>query len=334
MAKPAMTFRERFHTLMNFQPVDRLPIMEWAGWWDQTLDRWHAEGLPAGLDNQGIMRHLGLDIHYQDWLGPRWNRCPPPRHHGAPMVKTDEDYETIRSLLFPTTGPFIDTAKWQSWARRQREQGELLWFTLNGFFWFPRSAFGIENHLYAFYDQPELMHRMNADLAAFNLRLIDELCAICRPDFMTFAEDMSYNNGPMLSEEQFNEFLLPYYGEVVPRLRGEGIRVFVDSDGDITRPAAWFERAGIEGILPLERQAGVDLAVLRQQHPGQLYIGAYDKMVMPRGEAAMRAEFERLLPVAQQGGFAISVDHQTPPGVSLEHYRLYLRLFQEYARAL
>jgi uroporphyrinogen-III decarboxylase len=70
---------------------------------------------------------------------------------------------------------------------------------------------------------------------------------------------------------------------------------------------------------------------LRQLYPRQLYIGAYDKMVMPRGEAAMRAEFERLVPVARQGGFAISVDHQTPPGVSLENYRTFIRLFKEYA---
>jgi len=54
---------------------------------------------------------------------------------------------------------------------------------------------------------------------------------------------------------------------------------------------------------------------------------------MHHGEAALRAEFERLMPVARQGGFIISVDHQTPPGVSLEDYQLYLRLFQEYAQS-
>jgi hypothetical protein len=52
---------------------------------------------------------------------------------------------------------------------------------------------------------------------------------------------------------------------------------------------------------------------------------------MTRGEAALRAEFERLLPVARRGGFIIGCDHQTPPGVSYDQYRLYLRLFREYA---
>lgn len=328
-----MTSRERFHALMNFQPVDRLPVIEWASWWDLTLRRWQDEGLPSGLDRQGIYRYFGMDIHYQDWIQPRKDRCPAPACHGAPIVNSGDAYETLRPLLYPKDGPLINVAMWQDWARRQREEGDILWFTVEGFFWFPRTLLGIENHLYAFYDQPELMHRMNEDLAAFNLRVIEEICAICRPDFMTFAEDLSYNNGPMLSEAQFDEFLLPYYRHIVPCLKDNGVRVIVDSDGDITKPAAWFERAGIEGILPLERQAGVDMNVLRKLYPKQLYIGAFDKMVMHHGEAAIRSEFERLLPAARQGGFMISVDHQTPPAVSLNDYRLFLGLFNEYAVA-
>jgi hypothetical protein len=60
-------------------------------------------------------------------------------------------------------------------------------------------------------------------------------------------------------------------------------------------------------------------------------MGGYDKMMMNKGEVAMRAEFERLLPVMRTGGFIPSVDHQTPPGVSLDNYRSYIRLFGEYA---
>jgi hypothetical protein len=32
------------------------------------------------------------------------------------------------------------------------------------------------------------------------------------------------------------------------------------------------------------------------------------------------------------GGFIPSVDHQTPPGVSLDQYRLYLRLLTQYTK--
>ena len=61
------------------------------------------------------------------------------------------------------------------------------------------------------------------------------------------------------------------------------------------------------------------------------FIGHFDKMTMNKGEATLRREFERLLPTASRGGLIVSCDHQTPPGVSLEDYVLYLRLFREYA---
>ena len=52
---------------------------------------------------------------------------------------------------------------------------------------------------------------------------------------------------------------------------------------------------------------------------------------MNKGEAAMRGEFERLLPTAGKGGFLISCDHQAPPGVSYQEYKLYIALLKEYA---
>ncbi len=184
----------------------------------------------------------------------------------------------------------------------------------------------------AFHDEPELLHRINGRLADWMLRYLDEVDALGRIDFVTFAEDLSYNHGPMLSPKSFDSVLKPYYQRVIPALKRRGIRVVVDSDGDITRCAPWFAAAGVEGILPLERQAGVDIAVLQRNHPEMFFVGHFDKMTMPQGETAMRAEFERLLPAMRRGRFIPSVDHQTPPGVSLAQYHGYLRLLDEYAR--
>ena len=329
----SMTARERFQAVMSFQPFDRLPIVEWAMWWDKTIARWHTEGLPATVtDRYDICRHFGLELYWQDWIGALLPTCPAPASHGAPLIRTMSDYEAIRPHLYPRVEADAERWKWwMEWTRRQQEGEAVLWFTLEGFFWFPRVLLGIEPHLYAFYDEPELIHRINSDLAEWHLRVIEKIGSVCTPDFMTFAEDMSYNNGPMISEEQFDEFLKPYYARVTPALKRLGVISIVDSDGDITKPARWFEEAGIEGILPLERQAGVDIATVRAAHPRMRFIGHFDKMTMNKGEAVMRAEFERLAPVAAQGGFIIGCDHQTPPSVSYEDYQLYLSLFREYA---
>ena len=57
---------------MNFQPVDRLPVWEWAMWWDETIARWKTEGLPADLhDVFEISQYFGLDPCIQFWLSAR-----------------------------------------------------------------------------------------------------------------------------------------------------------------------------------------------------------------------------------------------------------------------
>jgi len=325
-----MNTRERFHAVINFEPFDRLPLLEWVGWWNKTIERWHGEGLPPDLtDRYAICRHFGLDIYKQDWFAVCGPDCPQPASHGSGIIQSDGDYERILPHLYPERP--VDTKRWKEWADEQQKGDVVLWFTVDGFFWFTRRLLGIERHLYAFYDQPELLHRINSDLADWILAVIEQLCSICTPDFMTFGEDMSYNNGPMISKDLFDEFMRPYYDRVIPALRKHGVLPIIDSDGDIAIPARWFAEAGLEGVLPLEHQAGVDIEALRREQPKMKFIGNFDKMSMDKGEDAMRAQFERLLPTAARGGFIISCDHQTPPGVSYQNYRTYVNLFREYA---
>jgi hypothetical protein len=330
------TVRSRFQKVMKGEmPEDRLPVLEWAVWWDKTIERWLAEGLPGGLDTHGIKRFFGLDVDYQHWfLQIRPGAPGGPVRHGQGWIRSEEDYERLLPYLYPDPVPF-DRETARRWAAEQARGEVVVWFTLSGFFWWPRVLFGIEEHLYAFYDHPELMLRINEDQARYIRQCIEQFCEVCTPDFATFAEDMSYNHGPMISRELFETFMLPFYRQTVPLLKERGIIPLIDSDGDVEPLIPWMEEAGLEGTHPLERMAGVDVGRIRERHPEWKMLGGFDKTVMHLGEQAMRAEFERLLPVMKSGRYIPSVDHQTPPGVSLEDYRLYVRLLKEYcARAV
>ena len=316
---------------MNFQPVDRLPRWEWAMWWDLTIERWHREGLPHDLKFSQVFeiaQHFGLDPYQQFWFSTTDPTIEATQHHVEGIVTNIDDYRRVRSTLFPCHDAAI--ASMGAWAERQRRGEAVVWCTVEGFFWFPRTLMGFEKLMFAFVDQPELLHEINRDLIEFNLNLLDRVFSVCVPTFMTIAEDMSYNHGPMISKRVFDQFVAPYYRQLLPRLQERGIPLFMDTDGDVTLLAPWLQELGVAGVLPLERQAGVDGMRLREQFPRLLMVGHFDKMTMNRGEAAMRAEFERLAPLMKTGGFIPSVDHQTPPGVSLEEYRCYLRLLEEY----
>jgi uroporphyrinogen-III decarboxylase len=326
-----MNHVERFRAVMNRQPVDRLPLWEWAMWWDKTIERWKGEGLPAQLNSVfDIHEYFGLDPYQQFWFSTTDPTIEAVQHHVEGIVSNMDDYLRVRPQLFPDHGLAVESMR--PWAERQARGDAVVWITLEGYFWLPRTLMGFTKISRAMYDQPELLHQINQDLTDFNLGILERVAKVCVPTFATIAEDMSYNNGPMISERHFDEFIAPYYRQLVPRLQELGAIPIVDTDGDVTRLVPWLLREGIQGVLPLERQAGVDGMKLRERFPTLQMVGHYDKMVMNRGEAAIREEFERILPLMRSGGFIPSVDHQTPPGVSLEEYRVYLRCLAEYAR--
>jgi hypothetical protein len=324
-----MNHVERFRALMDFQPIDRPPRWEWAMWWDKTLDRWYAEGLPRNLTGVfEIHEYFGLDPYKQFWFSTTDPTIEAVQHHVEGMVANMDDYLRVRPRLYPDHSAAME--EMAAWDRRQREGDAVVWTTLEGFFWFPRTLMGFEKLMLGYYDQPELIHQINQDLLEFNLRLLEQMGKVCVPVFTTIAEDMSYNHGPMVSRRTCDEFLSPYYRKLQARIKEMGMLTVVDTDGDVTRLVPWLEEMGVEGVLPLERQAGVDGMALRRQFPKLRMIGHYDKMVMHKGESAMRTEFERLLPLIRTGGFLPSVDHQTPPEVPLSEYRVFLRLLREY----
>jgi len=316
------TTRERFQAVMKDGDISKgFPIIEWAGWWNLTRDNWIRQGAPDQID---LRKWYGLDEHFQIWY--------PPRKSGDTKINNESDYERILPNLYPE--PKFDPATMEYHAKRQEQGEEFLWLTLEGPFWYPRTLFGITNHLYAFYDYPDLMKRINQDLAEFNIKVIEAMCQYYIPDFMTFAEDMSYNHGPMISYSMMDEFMEPFYLRVVPELTKRGIIPMIDSDGDIEPLIPWFEKVGLQGILPLERMAGVDVERIRKNHPKWRMIGGFDKTVMHLGKDAIRKELERIKPAVLGGYYIPSCDHQTPPAVSVDDYKLYVKLMREFSEGI
>ena len=103
---------------MNFRPFDRLPILEWAGWWDKTIERWHQEGLPEKLtDRYEICRHFGMDVYKQGFVAVCGPNCPQPPSHGAGIITSEEEYDKILPDLYPSNS--VNHDLWQQWAEEQ-----------------------------------------------------------------------------------------------------------------------------------------------------------------------------------------------------------------------
>jgi hypothetical protein len=204
---------------------------------------------------------------------------------------------------------------------------------IEGFFWTPRELMGIEGLSYAFYDTPELIHRINRFALSVFKEHLSKVLAVLPADVLYVMEDISGVNGPLISPRMFDEFLAPYYRELVPMVRSLGVRhVFVDTDGDFRRLIPNFMSVGVDGFLPVDVNAGVDIVSVRQDYPQLKFIGGFNKLCIAEGRESIDREFARLLPVIRQGGYLPGTDHQVAPSTPLENYRYYIGRLEQVMR--
>ena len=110
-------------------------------------------------------------------------------------------------------------------------------------------------------------------------------------------------------------------------LRGYGIDVFsVDCDGNIDELIPIWLEAGINGMLPCEVAAGMDVVKMRKKYGRDIWIvGGIDKRALAQGRRAIDDEIYAKVPfMLENGGYIPSIDHEVPHDISLSNYRYYL----------
>jgi uroporphyrinogen decarboxylase len=218
-------------------------------------------------------------------------------------------------------------------ARSAAARGEMITQHVSGSFMFMRSMLGPEQLLYAFYDQPALIETIMERW----LELSDAVTAAHQKyitfDEIFFAEDNCYNGGPLISPEMIRDMLLPYYKELLARLRRRQIDpsrhlyVQIDTDGKCEPLIPlYIEELGIEAMSPFEVASGCDVVEIGRKYPSLCMRGGIDKRVLAAGPKAIDAMLERIFPAMRaRGGYIPCCDHGVPAEVSLANYLYYRR---------
>ncbi|HUV08166.1 MAG TPA: uroporphyrinogen decarboxylase family protein [Spirochaetia bacterium] len=356
-----MTERERFLSYMSFGKVDRVPLME-MGVWDETLERWHREGLPGWVTSlRHLEDYLDLDRSFNiNWLPIEQEIYP---LFDRRVIEDDEETETIQDEMgvvlkqrkrMKTIPHFIrfpvaNEADYQELLPRlnggdakrypddfdedlhwRRRRGEIVGINFRSFFGFPRKLMGFENWCVAFYDQPALVRRMISDRLQFAKDLFRRVLDTGAVDFVQVWEDMAYKTSPMISPGFVREYMLPAYRDLVAFFRDRGVRIImVDSDGRITDLLPIWLEAGMDGCHPCEIAAGSDPVRLRELAPRCALIGGLDKRRIASGRAGVDRELERIKPVLDQGAYIPMIDHYVPPDISYDVYLYYVEKRRE-----
>jgi uroporphyrinogen decarboxylase len=362
MSENSLTHRERLLRTLRFQPVDRVPDLEF-GAWIQTVDRWNREGMETyaitewgpieryfGTDDNdygpGFAINVGLqprfekvvledrDTHYilQDTDGAISEQLKPEYGASIPRylrfaIETRADWERVRDERLDPDHPDRLPVYLDALARRLQNADYPVCVFVGSLYGWIRNWMGVEHLSVTLYDDRPWVEEMMEHLTQLSLSVLKKLAGKVRIDRADWWEDMCYNHGSLLSPRLFAELMVPRYKRITDFLRQEFGTEFnqLDSDGNIHELVPLWREGGINVMFPIE-VAHTDPYRISEQFGTRVALrGAFDKRALIAGPAAIDAEFERLRPLFQGGGFIPHTDHLVPPDVSLEHYIYYRR---------
>lgn len=359
-----MTDRERFASVMSYKSFDRIPVW-YFGCWEETLDRWRAEGLPSTCEIPAV---TGMDPDWEDgmWsihklvnigaiteqrdrtveetdehrivrtslgallkIGKHGSSIPTHLEHA--LKPTREDWRRF-SKMFDPTDPSRFTADWQVRVPALNARTRVACFCAGSLYAGPREWMGVEQLSYLMYDDPMLLEEILNHMSNFWMTLMRPVLKQARFDFAYYFEDCCFNTGPLLSPSIYRKHFDKYYRRMIDFYRSMGVPfILIDSDGKVDALIPCWLDSGFDIVFPIEVGTWKASPIaLRKQYGRQLrMMGGVDKHIIPQGEAAIREHLEPLRPLVQEGGYIPLPDHRIPPHCSLEQFKTYVRVFRD-----
>lgn len=116
---------------------------------------------------------------------------------------------------------------------------------------------GYTNLLYDMVDEDPNLEKMIEMISDFNHGYIMKWIEL-EPDLLSYPEDLGMQVGPMLSPDQFRQYIKPIYQRCMKPARDRGILVHMHSDGDIRDLADDLIDGGVEAINLQDLVNGID----------------------------------------------------------------------------
>ena len=172
-------------------------------------------------------------------------------------------------------------------------------------------------------------------------KMADHLIGIAREQIQRWSlydtgvwiyDDMAYNVGPMFNPKSFENVFLPAYRRMVRECKSAGAKyVVLHSDGNIMPILDMLVDAGIDGLNPLEKRAGMDPVAIRNCYPYLILIGGMcnTDTLLNGPTDRIEKETRKLIDLGRNGGFVIGT-HSISPEIPLEHFETYDRICRTY----
>jgi len=343
-----MTMHERMKRIYAHQEADRCPILD--GPWASTLERWHREGMPEGVEwtdylGADKIQSIGADnsprypvevleetdeyqVHTTVWGATKkdWKHVGGTPQQIDFRVKDPDTWAKAKERMTPSRDR-INWARLEREYKGWRENGE--WISAG--FWFGFEVtyshmVGVPLFL-AMAERPEWVIDMVDTMCDLSIALFDMVWeAGYHFDQVNWWNDLGFKGTQFMSVQMYRDMFKPADRRAAEWAHRHGCVVHYHSCGNINPFVPELIDAGVDMLNPMEVKAGMDPLALKECYGDQLcFHGGLNAMLYDPPEA-MWAEMERLIPVMKQnGGYVISTDHSIPESVSLETYREFVR---------
>jgi hypothetical protein len=183
---------------------------------------------------------------------------------------------------------------------------------------------GLEMFSYLWTDQRALMLRWLRALESERSRYIERTAHRQTSGLAMIYSDVAFKNNLMFSQRAFRD--MGFFDDVAgicAACHAQGLRVIFHSDGNIMRLVDDLVAAGIDGLNPLEKAAGMDVYALRRRHPQLILVGGLDVThLLPFGTPdEVRRETRRMIDeLGSEGRLLIGSSTELGDDVPLANY--------------
>ena len=351
-----MTSYERFKRMFEHREADRVPIVDDP--WGATIERWHREGMPEGVDFRDYfgldkVAHIGVDI------SPRYpvrvlEETEEYRIHTTAYGATLKDWKHAGGVPEFLDFTIKDRASWFAAKERMKpSQDRIPWdylkanydrwraqgYWIQAGLWFGFDVthswtVGTERVLLALIEDPDWLLDIFNHFLDVNLALLEQVWAAGYTfDAVNWPDDMGYKHNQFFSVKTYRRLLKPVQKRAVDWAHAKGIYAHLHSCGDIRPFVPELIEIGIDALNPLEVKAGMDPISLKQTYGDRLVLHGGINAVLWDDRDAIEAEMRRVVPILKEGGgYIFSSDHSVPSSVSLENFRHIINLAKELGR--
>ena len=160
----------------------------------------------------------------------------------------------------------------------QAKLGECFWMTGGGSPGFMNimGEVGLEAFSYYFVDCPDIIVQQMEMFTLSAVRWLSHLPDNHGIEAVMMGDDICYNSGPFFSPAWFDQHYMPRLARILDVYHAKGIKVMFHTDGDCMPILSGLVDAGIDGLNPIEVNAGMDVGEIHRRHPRLFMCGGID----------------------------------------------------------